>query len=174
MNLNNITNIAGSIVYSDIFENHNWIKNSYELFLKEANQNDPMYDSLMHLYSKKYKDDPNHDYVFIPENDMDLYVENQFSKIKNVNSYYPSNIDHNMLLFCGYENIFNKLWYVYFDISDYLTIFVKPELNNIFKKSYLLDKYSIYDEESIHFNKIKNLNNEIILLGFFYSENKGF
>lgn len=172
MDLNNITNITGNIIYEKIFKENQWIKKSYDLFLNTANSNDPMKDSLMHFYFKKYNENPISNYIFIPEEYMDIYVENNQIGY-GTGSTYPSNMNHNCLLFCGYEDVYNKLWYLYFDISDQLNIFVDPLINLQFKNSYLLDKYLIYEEEKVYFNKIKTSENSI-MLGFFYTENKGF
>lgn len=179
MNIDNITNIAGSIIYQNIFKNK-YFENGYNLFLSEADKNDEMFESLMNTYQRKYTDNLNNDFIFVAEEYMDLYIkDDSTSKNSDITEhcsiYYPSTLQHNLLFFYGLEKHFDKLWYAYFDMSDYNYIFVDMNFNNQFKLSYLIDKINSFDEKNIYLKKIEQMdfdNQNYITCGYFYTKRR--
>lgn len=183
MNIGNITEIANSITYQNIFKQNEYFENGYNLFLSKFDEENSMYDALMNTYTRKYKDDINKDFVFIQEEYMDLYVEKNLSNNdkesllnhKRIDCYYPSSISQNLLFFYGLEEHYNKLWYAYYDISDYIYIFVDVEFNDQFKKSYIVDRIGNYDEKTIYLKMIERMNfanQSYIVSGYFYTKRR--
>ena len=113
---------------------------------------------------------------------MDLYIKDDLTSknsdiAEHYSIYYPSTLQHNLLFFYGLEKHFDKLWYAYFDMSDYNYIFVDMNFNNQFKLSYLIDKINSFDEKNIYLKKIpifchlfsygKEINKELTLSTLF-------
>ena len=88
MNIDNITNIAGSIIYQNIFKNK-YFENGYNLFLSEAGKNDEMFESLMNTYQRKYTENLNDDFIFVSEEYMDLYIkDDSTSKNSDITEHF--------------------------------------------------------------------------------------
>lgn len=167
-----IDTLAGSIVYHDLFDKNKIFENGYNLFLNNSDQNDSMRKYLLSFFQRKYENHKSNLLSFIEIEKMNLIIDGKKNCSNLFSNYYPSIINHNKIIFYGFESFYGQFWYSYYDFDEMIYIFVKNEINDIFINEYLVKNIN-YDQNKMYIDQLKNMNSEYVIdYGYFCLNNK--